>query len=660
MGLISRHSIEAVIEANDIVDVVSSYVRLEKKSTLNLFGLCPFHEEKTPSFSVSPGKQIFYCFGCQKGGNVIKFVQEIERLSYPEAIRFLADRAGVVLEETEDSLWKERFERQNLAYEALREAARYFYSVLEDAGGAQARDYLAGRGIGRALYRKYGLGFSPLGRSELHRALRKKNISDQAMLDGGLIRKSGQEDYYDFFYRRVMFPIMDTAGRVLAFGGRAIVDDGPKYINSPETFVYQKGKHLFGMPQATKTKSKHWFLVEGYMDVLAMAKAGLENAVAPLGTALTLYQAQAIGRYVNAVHILMDNDKAGREASLRSGAILQKAGLSVRYILLDGAKDPDDYFNRYGRERLTVVLRNALDRSGYRLAVLRQDYQSGQAMTENEYRDQALDLLAEEPDSTRREIYGGQIAKELQISHRAVGEEIERRRGLKKTAGKAAVFSSGRQRQLAVKKQEGRSSFLAEDEVTLLMMLANHNKVARLRLLVSEESVASYTVNEKVRAFLTSERLSSPLDSLDFSDGPLREIALQAIEEARQERLTLAGLHSIVDSILASGTEPDQEQSSGLVPDPDKIHTMIQRQYQEMSGSQLAPEPEKEEIIFKQRLARRRMSGWRREAAKLNQIAKKLELQGSEEEAGNYYEKAADLVTAADIFRMILQGDNRT
>ena len=187
MGLISQHSIDAVIVANDIVDGASSYVRLEKKSALNLFGLCPFHEEKTASFSVSPGKQIFYCFGCQKGGNVIKFIQEIEGLSYPEAIRGLADRAGVILEESEDSQWKERFDRQNLAYEAMREAARFFYSLLEGPTGAQARDYLAKRGIGRPLYRKYGIGFSPWGRSDLYRALREKNISDQAMLDGGLI-----------------------------------------------------------------------------------------------------------------------------------------------------------------------------------------------------------------------------------------------------------------------------------------------------------------------------------------------------------------------------------------------------------------------------------------------------------------------------------------
>ena len=659
MGLISRHSIDAVIEANDIVDVVSSYVRLEKKSALNLFGLCPFHEEKTPSFSVSPGKQIFYCFGCQKGGNVIKFIQEMERLSYPDAIRFLADRAGVVLEETEDSQWKERFESQNQAYEALREAARYFYTNLESPAGQQARDYLTGRGIGRSLYRTYGMGFSPPGRTELFRALREKHIPIQAMLDGGLIKQSGKDDYYDFFYRRIMFPIMDTSGRVLAFGGRALVDEGPKYINSPETLVYQKGKHLFGLPQAARTRSKHWFLVEGYLDVLALAKAGLGNAVAPLGTALTHYQAQAIGRYVSMVHILMDNDPAGREASLRSGDILQRSGLSVRYILLDGAKDPDDFLNLYGKERLSVVLKDTLDRPAYRLAVLKQECLADQAITENEYRDRALDLLAEEEDSTKREIYGGQIARELQISHRAVGEEIERRRGLKMTAGRAQVSYGRGQRQPAGKKQGRPSSIFAEEEVMLLMLLANNNQVARLQLPVSEESIAAFTINEEVRIFLTSDRVRSPLDPDDFTPGPLREIAIQAIERAGQGGLTLAGLHSIVDSILARGNEVDEKQKPGRLPDPDKIHTVIQRQYQEMSGNQQSPQPEKEEAIFRQKLGRRRMSGWRREAARLNQLAQKLELEGSEEEAGNYYSKAADLVTAADIFRMILQGDNR-
>lgn len=660
MGLISRHSIDAVIEANDIVDVVSSYVRLEKKSALNLFGLCPFHEEKTASFSVSPGKQIFYCFGCQKGGNVIKFIQEIERLSYPEAIRLLADRAGVVIEESEDSKWKERFERQNLAYEAMREAARFFYSVLEGPTGAQARDYLAERSIGRSLYRKYGLGFSPWGRSDLYRALRDKNISDQAMLDGGLIRQAGREDYYDFFHQRVMFPIMDTSGRVLAFGGRAITGDGPKYINSPETYIYQKGKHLFGMPQAVKTSSKYWFLVEGYTDVLALAKAGLDNVTAPLGTALTANQAQAIRRYVNTVHILMDNDQAGREASLRSGEILQKAGLSARYILLDGAKDPDDYLSRYGKERLAVVLQDTLDRSGYRLAILKQDYQADPSIKENEYRDQALDLLAEEPDSTKREIYGGQIARELQISHRAVGEEIERRRGMR-TGGKKGRDATGdRLRKVPARMKKLRPSFYSDDEVTLLMMLANNNKTARVRLGIDEKSIAAYTINKEVRAFLSSDPVRAPLGPHDFTAGPMRQIAVQAIEEAREGRLTLAGLHSIVDSILATETEADEKKSRGLALDPDKIHTVIQQQFQEMSGSQLAPEPEREEVIFEQKLSQRRLSGWRREASLLNQKARKLELEGSEEEAGSYYARAADLVTAADTFRMIIQGDNRS
>ena len=658
MGLISRQSIDAVIEANDIVDVVSSYVSLVKKSALNLFGLCPFHEEKTPSFSVSPGKQIFYCFGCQKGGNVIKFIQEIEHLSYPEAIRFLADRAGITLEESEDSLWKERFERQNLAFQALGEAARFFYSSLESAAGAEARNYLAERGIGRPLYRKYGLGYAPSGRTDLYRALSAKNISDQAMLDGGLIRRSDKTGYYDFFYRRIIFPIMDASGRVLAFGGRAITDDGPKYINSPESLVYHKGKHLFGLLQATQSAGRFWFLVEGYLDVLALAKAGLANTVAPLGTALTAFQARAIRRCVNTVHILMDNDRAGREASLRSGEMLRKEGLSVRYILLDGAKDPDDYLRLYGRERLTVELEHTYDRTGYRLAVLKQDYKTEKNMTENEYRDQALDLLAEEPDGTRREIFGGQLAKEMQLSYRAVGEEIERRRGMRRKLDPKQDIPYGQLSRSPGKMKRARPSFYNEDEVTLLMMLAINNQAAGVRIHLSERSIASYSVSGQVRAFLSSHYARAPIGPMDFTAGPMRAIAEQAIEEAREARLTLAGLHTIVDRILADNDDEDENQSRTLSPDPDRIHAMIQKQYQEIAVSQLTPE--KEESIFGQKLSERRLSVWRRRASLLTRKARRLELEGAEEDAGNCYAKAAGLTTAADTFRMILQGENQS
>lgn len=659
MGLISRHSIEAVLEANDIVDVVSSYVRLDKKSSLNLFGLCPFHEEKTPSFSVSPGKQIFYCFGCHKGGNVIKFIQEIEHLSYPEAIRFLADRRGLTLEEEEDGFWKERFEAQRDAYEALREAAGFFYTQLEGPQGQVARDYLKKRGIDRRLYRKYGLGYAPAQGPGLYAWLRGKSIRDQVMETSGLVRpdRRGGEGYYDFFRHRLIFPIIDSAGRVLAFGGRALEDKGPKYINSPETPVYQKGKHLFGIPQAIKASSKFWFLVEGYMDVLALSRAGIDHVVAPLGTALTQAQALLIGRHVDRVVILMDSDRAGREASLRSGEILEKAGIRAQYLFLQEAKDPDDYLNHLGRERLLAALDQTLDRTGYLLALLRHDRDQAIGMPANEYRDRAIDLLAAEPDGTRREIYGGQLAKELQISRRVVTEEIERRRSLTDppSASSRRADRDSREEGRPKKASQGRPK-VSSLEWMLLTLLANQNHLAGRGPEISSERLSGYALKEEIKAYLASEAVGAPLSASDFNQGPVRRMAGQALEDARQGRLTLASLHSIVDSILeAQAWDQEGDPDPVQTLDPDRIHAMIQKHLQNIEGNRLPAEAQ--EKVFLQKLAELRLANWRRQAARLNHKGHALEMGGQDQEAGQYYKQAAMLLTAADAFRMIIQGE---
>ncbi len=590
MGLISRHSIDAVVEANDIVEVVSSYVMLDKKSALNHFGLCPFHEEKTPSFSVSPGKQIFYCFGCQKGGNVIKFIQEIEHLSYPEAIRFLAERAGVAIEETEDDEWKERYSKRQKAYEALNEAAGF---------------------------RRYGLGYAPSKGDSLYRHLRAKGIPDEAMLDAGLILPSQRQDdsYYDFFRHRVMFPIIDTAGRVLAFGGRAMVNKGPKYINTSETLVYHKGRHLFGMPQAAKSESHAFLLVEGYMDVLALARAGITSAVAPLGTALTAYQAKLIGRYKEAVSILMDSDRAGIEAALRAGERLDEAGIRSRYILLKGAKDPDDYLQLFGRERLLAALDETYDRTGYRLALLKQQTEDSIGVPKRDYRDKALDLLAQEPDSTRRELYGGHLAKELHISRRAVTEEIERRRNLlQKEEGTA----SGQEEVRLVKGVKAKDpSMPTVLELTLLVMLANNNRLVDLGPNLQKELPEGYALNDEVRELLMSDALLSGITESDFNGTFAKGIAAQSIRDAGDGILTAASLHTIVDNILVHDEkedEPGKNQENDN--DPDR-------------------------------------------ASRLNEMARELELEGQDEDAGEYYARAATLTTAAFAYRMMLRGEER-
>ena len=658
MGLISRHSIDAVIEANDIVEVVSSYVSLDKKSSLNHFGLCPFHDEKTPSFSVSPGKQIFYCFGCQKGGNVIKFIQEIEHLSYPEAIRHLAERAGVAIEESEDDAWKERHSKRQHAYEALREAAGFFYQSLESPLGNEAKEYLTGRGVDRKLYRRYGLGYAPSKGDSLYRHLLSKGIREEAMLDAGLIvsDRRGGNAYYDFFRHRVMFPIIDVAGRVLAFGGRAMLDRGPKYINSPETMVYHKGRHLFGLPQASKSNSTSFLLVEGYMDVLALAKAGISGAVAPLGTALTSHQAKLIGRYVETVSILMDSDRAGVEAALRAGELLEETGIRAEYILLKDAKDPDDYLRAFGPQRLTAALNITFDRTGYRLALLKQQTEDAIGVPKRTYRDKALDLLAQEPDSTRRELYGGHLAKELHISRRAVGEEIERRRNLLKgTTQTTGVTAEPIPKE--VKKRED-PYMLTTLELTLLVMLANHNELAQTGLAVDKKLPEGYALNEELQALLLSDGLRSALNEKDFNAAFAKALAAEAIRDAIDGRLTAASLHTIVDNIPTLDEEEHaSDEHNTHEHDLDRVHSAIQKQFHVIEESRLSPDAEKR--VYQQKLSELRLRNWKQEASRLNEQAREMELEGQDLKAGECYTQAAQLTTAAFAFRMMLRGEER-
>ncbi|HZK42040.1 MAG TPA: toprim domain-containing protein, partial [Clostridia bacterium] len=413
--------------------------------------------------------------------------------------------------------------------------------------------------------------------------------------------------------------------------------------------------HLFGIPQAVKSGSDFWFLVEGYMDVLALSRAGIDHAVAPLGTALTLAQAQLIGRYVDRVVILMDSDRAGREASLRSGEILEKAGLAAQYLFLQEAKDPDDYLNLLGRERLLATLERTYDRTGYLLALLKHDRDQAIGMPASDYRDRAIDLLAAEPDGTRREIYGGQLAKELQISRRAVNEEIERRRGLvnqKEEAGQAGP-SSQKDRRQSRSAQEDDQAY--ELELMLLTLLANQNQLGKLTISFKDKRLSGYALKDDIKAYLTSEAVLAPLSEADFARGKMRAIARLALEDAGDGRLTLASLHSIVDSILEKMKAESEEESPDPSLDPDRIHSMIQKQVQTIEGSRLATEAQ--ERVFLQKLGELRLDNWRRQASRINQKGHELEMDGRDQEANNYYKQAAKLSTAANAFRMIIQGE---
>ena len=413
-------------ERSDIVDVVSGYVRLSKRSGANLFGLCPFHSEKTPSFSVSPDKQIYHCFGCGKGGGVINFIMEIENLSFPEAVDFLAKRVGMQVPEESNDRESQRRARM-LALN--KDAARFFYEQLSTPSAQRARDYMQKRRIGPATAKNFGVGFAPDSWDSLEKAMRRKGYSDQELFEAGLVRrgKSGS-GFYDTFRDRLMFPVIDVRGNVIGFSGRILGDGEPKYMNSPETLVFNKSRNLFALNLAKKSKSGYIILAEGNIDVVSMHQAGFDSAVASLGTSLTPEQARLLSRYTDQVIIAYDNDGAGKKAAQRAIGILEKLDLKVKVLAMTGAKDPDEYIQTRGAAAFRNLLEGSEDQLDYRLRSVVDQYDLNEDAQKVEFLKAATDLVARLPGSAEREVYARRVASLAGIAADAVLNEVKQRR----------------------------------------------------------------------------------------------------------------------------------------------------------------------------------------------------------------------------------------
>ena len=421
----SERFLTELTERNDIVDVVSGYVRLGKKSGSNLFGLCPFHSEKTPSFSVSPDKQIYHCFGCGKGGGVINFIMEIENLSFPEAVEFLAKRAGMQMpQEENDRESKKRSRMLSLN----RDAARFFYEQLSSPPGEAARAYMAKRRIGGATAKNFGIGFAPDSWDSLEETMREKGYSAFEMFDAGLVRKGKNGGFYDTFRNRLMFPVIDVRGNVIGFSGRILGDGEPKYMNSPETLVFNKSRNLFALNLAKKSKSGYIILSEGNIDVVSLHQAGFDSAVASLGTSLTAEQARLISRYTNQVIIAYDNDGAGIKAAQRAIGILEKLDLKVKVLRLSGAKDPDEFIKLKGADAFRNLLEASENQIDYRLRSVTDKYDLSVDEQKVEFLKDASDLVARLPGSVERQVYAMRVAAMVGISAEVVTKEVERRR----------------------------------------------------------------------------------------------------------------------------------------------------------------------------------------------------------------------------------------
>ena len=402
--------VEEVRSRNDIVDVISGYVKLQKKGS-NYFGLCPFHNEKSPSFSVSPQKQMYYCFGCGAGGNVITFLMEYESYTFPEALKILADRAGVKLSEVEYSK-EERIkaDRRSILLEINKLAANYFYYQLHQPQGKMGYEYFRNRQLSDDTIRRFGLGFANKTSSDLYQYLRAKGYGDDILKDTGLVAVE-ERGTHDKFWNRVMFPIMDVNNRVIGFGGRVMGDGTPKYLNSPETLIFDKSRNLYGLNYARTSREKYILACEGYMDVIAMHQAGFTNAVASLGTAFTSQQAALLKRYTDTVILTYDSDGAGVRAALRAIPILKEVGISTRVLSLKPYKDPDEFIKNMGADAFRERIQAAQNSFLFEIDVLKRDFQLEDPEEKTRFHNAVARKLLEFPEALERDNYIRAVAQ---------------------------------------------------------------------------------------------------------------------------------------------------------------------------------------------------------------------------------------------------------
>lgn len=407
--------VEEVRMKNDIVDVVSGYVRMQKKGS-SYFGLCPFHNEKSPSFSVSPGKQMYYCFGCGAGGNVFTFVMNYENFTFAEAVKLLADKAGVPIPELEyTEEMKQKEGKRARLLEANKEAAKYFFYQLRAKNGEIGHRYLTGRELSEETIKKFGLGFANKTSDDLTRYLKQKGYDDQLIQEAGLASFDERYGMHDKFWNRVMFPIQDINHRVIGFGGRVMGEGTPKYLNSPETPVFDKSRNLYGLNFARTARAGNIILCEGYMDVIAMHQAGFTQAVASLGTAFTAGQANLLRRYTEQVLLAYDSDDAGIRAALRAIAILKEAGLTGKVINLTPHKDPDEFIKKEGKEAFMERIAKAENSFFFEIRILQNSFQLQDPEEKTKFHREIAKRLCNFTEEVERDNYLEAIAQEYHI-----------------------------------------------------------------------------------------------------------------------------------------------------------------------------------------------------------------------------------------------------
>lgn len=492
----SDEIIEEVRSKNDIVDVISSYVKLQKKGS-SYFGLCPFHNEKSPSFSVSREKQMYYCFGCGAGGNVFTFLMEYENYSFQEALKYLADRAGVELPEAEYSKEaRERADQKAILLEINKVAAQYFYVQLKSPQGAHALSYFKDRGLSDEMIHSFGLGYSNKYSNDLYQYLKSKGYRDELIVKAGLVTVDERYGVSDKFWNRVMFPIMDSNSRVIGFGGRVMGDAKPKYLNSPETMIFDKSRNLYGLNRARSSRKPYFLLCEGYMDVISLHQAGFSNAVASLGTALTPGHASLIKRYVKEVYLTYDSDEAGTKAALRAMPILKDVGITARIIRMEPYKDPDEFIKHLGAEAFEERIHKARNGFMFGLEVLERDYDLTTPEGKTDFMKEAAKRLTQFDEEIERSNYIEAVAKTYHV-----GFEELRKLVLKMAVQTGLAKQVERPKRLDGKSREKEDGHVKSQKILLTWLIEDEGIFNQIRRYITPDDFTG-ELYKKVAALL--------------------------------------------------------------------------------------------------------------------------------------------------------------
>lgn len=557
--------IEEIRSKNDIVDVISSYVRLQKKGS-SYFGLCPFHNEKSPSFSVSRQKQMYYCFGCGAGGNVFTFLMEYENYSFLEALKYLADRAGVELPEPEYSgEAKKRADTKAILLEINKAAAQYFYVQLLRPQGGHALTYLKDRKLSDDTIKAFGLGYSNKYSDDLYKYLKSKGYKDDMISQAGLISIDEKYGVHDKFWNRVMFPIMDVNSRVIGFGGRVMGDAKPKYLNSPETIIFDKSRNLYGLNRARKSRKPYFLLCEGYMDVISLHQAGFTNAVASLGTALTPGHASLIKRYVNEVYLTYDSDEAGTKAALRAGPILREVGITAKIIRMEPYKDPDEFIKNLGAEAFEERIQKARNGFMFSLEVLERDYDMTSPEGKTDFMKEAAKKLAEFDEEIERNNYIDAVAAAYHV-----GSE-----DLKKLVGRMAIKTGlakpvERPRSTRSQDREKEDGTLKSQKILLTWMASDEHVFSQIQKYIHPEDFKEGIYRE-VAELLYEQHAQGKMNPAQimnhFTDEEEhREVASLFNTRIRQIKTTSEQEKALKETIIRVKQNSIEERSAKLDP----------------------------------------------------------------------------------------------